>query len=563
MLSPGRAGQGRCVVNRVTDLSGAIATLHPAALVLLCTVCLVTACGEEAATNDPSDAGVAAQDTLQGDASDSDGSALSPDTAGPDSGEPDAGAPADVADTASDEDATTVADASDVGSELAEGERCGDGVVTGIEECDNGEANSDAVADACRTDCRQARCGDGVVDADETCDDDNVLGGDGCSPQCGAESGAREQEPNDAWNTAQPLSAGTRIVAGLTEFDTDCFRVNVPEGGWIQAVTSSATPDTVCDVDTSIRLFGPTGTQLASDADSGDELCAAIDPASATRARYVTAGDYAVCVEGVARIAVPSYALTIITGNDSCARFEATPEVDNDNDGSADLCDDDDDDDGVVDIADNCPLVPNGAAPATYRVSTGGYIQHWLAAGPFPQTGGAECLPSEESEVGADLGGLAPDIGDPAGSVSWSWQTTRTDRIDLAARFTPNTFQAAWAFAYIVNPDAAPRSVQLRVGSDDGVRVWWNGQEVLESQTCRAIVLDDDIIPVTFQPGVNRLFMKVRNNSGAWGYLARLTDTSGTPIEGLEILPSGSGGTINNQQDSDADGVGDLCDLTP
>ena len=550
-------------MNRVNDLTGATAPRPLATLALLCAACLVSACSEDAALNEPSDGGTAAPDILQGDASDADGSDPASDAEGRDTAEPDAEALADADDTESGEDATVASDASDVAPELDEAERCGDGVISGIEECDDGAANSDSTSNACRTDCRHARCGDGVVDADETCDDDNVLGGDGCSPQCGAESGAREEEPNDAWNTAQRVSAGTRIVAGLTEFDTDCFRVSVPEGGWIQAVTSSATPDTVCDVDTSIRLFGPTGIQLASDADSGDELCAAIDPASATRARYVTAGDYAVCVEGVARVAVPSYSLTIITGDDSCTRFDATPEVDNDNDGSADLCDDDDDDDGVVDARDNCPLVPNGAAPATYRVSTGGYIQHWLAAGPFPQTGGVECLPSEESEVGADLGALAPEIGDPAGRVSWSWQTTRTDRIDLATRFTPNTFQAVWAFAYIVNPDATPRTVQLRVGSDDGVRVWWNGQEVLESQTCRAVVVDDDIIPVTFQPGVNRLFMKVRNNSGAWGYLARLTETSSSPIEGLEILPSGSGGTINNQQDADADGIGDLCDPTP
>jgi cysteine-rich repeat protein len=206
--------------------------------------------------------------------SDADGTDPASDAEGRDTAESDADALADAGDTESGEDATVVSDASDVASELVDAERCGDGVISGIEECDDGAANSDSTPNACRTDCRRARCGDGVVDADETCDDDNGLGGDGCSPQCGAESGAREEEPNDVWNTSQRVSAGTRVVAGLTEFDTDCFRVSVPEGGWIQAVTSSATPDTVCDVDTSIRLFGPTGIQLASDADSGDELCA-------------------------------------------------------------------------------------------------------------------------------------------------------------------------------------------------------------------------------------------------------------------------------------------------
>ena len=38
---------------------------------------------------------------------------------------------------------------------------CGNGEVEGLEECDEGEDNSDTVADACRTDCTLARCGDG------------------------------------------------------------------------------------------------------------------------------------------------------------------------------------------------------------------------------------------------------------------------------------------------------------------------------------------------------------------------------------------------------------------
>lgn len=61
---------------------------------------------------------------------------------------------------------------------------CSDGhVQAGVEECDDGVANSDTVADACRTDCTRASIGDAVVDtaAGEECDDGNVQDGDGCS----------------------------------------------------------------------------------------------------------------------------------------------------------------------------------------------------------------------------------------------------------------------------------------------------------------------------------------------------------------------------------------------
>jgi hypothetical protein len=57
--------------------------------------------------------------------------------------------------------------------------KCGDGLVEGNEECDNGPRNSDYAADSCRRDCRLARCGDGVRDSDEQCD-----GTPNCTDKC-------------------------------------------------------------------------------------------------------------------------------------------------------------------------------------------------------------------------------------------------------------------------------------------------------------------------------------------------------------------------------------------
>jgi hypothetical protein len=47
---------------------------------------------------------------------------------------------------------------------------CGDGTVSGPEACDEGDANSDTIADACRTGCTLPSCGDTVVDTGEACD---------------------------------------------------------------------------------------------------------------------------------------------------------------------------------------------------------------------------------------------------------------------------------------------------------------------------------------------------------------------------------------------------------
>ncbi|MDP2340533.1 MAG: hypothetical protein Q8O67_06230 [Deltaproteobacteria bacterium] len=57
--------------------------------------------------------------------------------------------------------------------------RCGDGVVTGAETCDEGERNDDAAPDSCRTTCLPAGCGDGILDDDEECDDGPLNDDDG------------------------------------------------------------------------------------------------------------------------------------------------------------------------------------------------------------------------------------------------------------------------------------------------------------------------------------------------------------------------------------------------
>lgn len=58
---------------------------------------------------------------------------------------------------------------------------CGNEVLEEGEECDEGELNSDVIADSCRTTCVFASCGDAVVDTDEECDDGNDEDFDLCS----------------------------------------------------------------------------------------------------------------------------------------------------------------------------------------------------------------------------------------------------------------------------------------------------------------------------------------------------------------------------------------------
>lgn len=74
--------------------------------------------------------------------------------------------------------------------------RCGDGIVAGVEDCDDGNTrNGDGCSSTCRfeegfrcptpgQDCIPTRCGDGVREGTEQCDDGNNEIGDGCTPYC-------------------------------------------------------------------------------------------------------------------------------------------------------------------------------------------------------------------------------------------------------------------------------------------------------------------------------------------------------------------------------------------
>ena len=59
--------------------------------------------------------------------------------------------------------------------------KCGDGIRTGTEQCDDGNQTN---TDACTNACRNARCGDGFLQGTEQCDDGNTINTDACTNQC-------------------------------------------------------------------------------------------------------------------------------------------------------------------------------------------------------------------------------------------------------------------------------------------------------------------------------------------------------------------------------------------
>lgn len=85
------------------------------------------------------------------------------------------------------------------------------------------------------------------------------------------------------------------------------------------------------------------------------------------------------------------------------------------------------------------------------------------------------------------------------------------------------------------------RDVVLELGSDDGVKAWWNGQVVFANNAQRAVAPGQDKVNLQMRPGWNNLLLKITQNVLGWGACARFTNADGSPAAGLRYA-AGHGG---------------------
>ena len=97
---------------------------------------------------------------------------------------------------------------------------CGNGVVEGGEECDDGNlVDGDGCDASCSLDgVTSDGCGNGIVEGSEECDDGNATPGDGCEPECtltpeGGSSGTTDGEPAST-TTDGPETGGVVPTTG-------------------------------------------------------------------------------------------------------------------------------------------------------------------------------------------------------------------------------------------------------------------------------------------------------------------------------------------------------------
>ena len=163
------------------------------------------------------------------------------------------------------------------------------------------------------------------------------------------------------------------------------------------------------------------------------------------------------------------------------------------------------------------------------------FLRQWLVLGPFPKAidlkydpdHGKQCT-GFYADFLANAGGeqnIRPvegntHITDYEDTLTWRYHKTSSNMVNFNEIFSPNDYTVAYAYSEIVSPD--DREILFALGSDDGIKVWVNGDVVHENHRARGLHYDQDRVVVKLKAGNNRVLVKVDEGVGAWGFALRL-----------------------------------------
>ncbi len=169
------------------------------------------------------------------------------------------------------------------------------------------------------------------------------------------------------------------------------------------------------------------------------------------------------------------------------------------------------------------------------------YLEHpvrldlsWWIIGPFDnrqkQGFDAVYLPEQELDLSAEYQGLT-------GKVRWRSlpaECVIDDFIAMDPAFTPDD----WITMYAVTQFHAPQAqeAELRVGSDDAIKIWLNGELVHQNNVYRAAKPGDDVIRVQLRRGTNTLLIKLMEGILGCGFYVQFTTPDGAEIIGLKPI---------------------------
>jgi HEAT repeat protein len=73
----------------------------------------------------------------------------------------------------------------------------------------------------------------------------------------------------------------------------------------------------------------------------------------------------------------------------------------------------------------------------------------------------------------------------------------------------------------------------LELGSDDGLKIWFNDALILTNNASRGLTPGSDKVNITLKSGWNKVLLKITQNNAGWEFCVKCVKLDGTPIPGL------------------------------
>ncbi len=163
-----------------------------------------------------------------------------------------------------------------------------------------------------------------------------------------------------------------------------------------------------------------------------------------------------------------------------------------------------------------------------------GFIVDWQVIGPFDNRGGKGFRTVYPPEETVDL---AANYEGVAGNVNWKpYQTDHEyGEVDLNKALGKHMGVAGYALAVFESPSEQP--VELRLGSENAIQIWLNGEKLCEAEAYHAnSAIDQYIGRGVLKPGKNLILVKACQDertvdwAQSWSFQLRACDSSGKAI---------------------------------
>ena len=153
----------------------------------------------------------------------------------------------------------------------------------------------------------------------------------------------------------------------------------------------------------------------------------------------------------------------------------------------------------------------------------------WFLASPFAYAGhdrGALSIPAPpEAELSRmRAGGVGPDLsasyaGRDGQRVSWqSLGDAANRRVDLRVHDDESWNDNASCYLYTTVESDSQRSIELTLGSDDGLVIWFNGERIHALDVPRSLDPESDHVRFSLKQGRNHFLARVGQGSGGWEF---------------------------------------------